>query len=121
MYSFKREFDNEEIIVEILKFIKSTEVVQEKSTKLVGKFVAEHKTRLKVILNKFGSIKGMMDQYDQSLINDSDVFGCIEDSLVIQTKKDKVSREIVMIEEEWRMFDKNGNILYSILREWYKI
>jgi hypothetical protein len=121
MYSFKREFDNEEIIVEILKFIKSTEVVQEKSTKLVGKFVAEHKTRLKVILNKFGSIKGMMDQYDQSLINDSDVFGCIEDSLVIQTKKEKVSREIVMIEEEWRMFDKNGNILYSILREWYKI
>lgn len=121
MYSFKREFDNEEIIVEILKFIKSTEVVQEKSTKLVGKFVAEHKTRLKVILNKFGSIKGMMDQYDQSLINDSDVFACIEDSLVIQTKKDKVSREIVMIEEEWRMFDKNGNILYSILREWYKI
>ena len=121
MYSFKREFDNEEIIVEILKFIKSTEIVQEKSTKLVGKFVAEHKTRLKVILNKFGSIKGMMDQYDQSLINDSDVFGCIEDSLVIQTKKDKVSREIVMIEEEWRMFDKNGNILYSILREWYKI
>jgi hypothetical protein len=121
MYSFKREFDNEEIIVEILKFIKSTEIVQEKSTKLVGKFVAEHKTRLKVILNKFGSIKGMMDQYDQSLINDSDVFGCIEDSLVIQTKKDKVSLEIVMIEEEWRMFDKNGNILYSILREWYKI
>ena len=121
MYSFKREFDNEEIIVEILKFIKSTEVVQEKSTKLVGKFVAEHKTRLKAILNKFGSIKGMMDQYDQSLINDSDVFGCIEDNLVIQTKKDKVSREIVMIEEEWRMFDKNGNILYSILREWYKI
>ena len=121
MYSFKREFDNEEIIVEILKFIKSTEIVQEKSTKLVGKFVAEHKTRLKVILNKFGSIKGMMDQYDQSLINDSDVFGCIEDSLVIQTKKDKVSQEIVMIEEEWRMFDKNGNILYSILREWYKI
>ena len=121
MYSFKREFDNEEIIVEILKFIKSTEVVQEKSTKLVGKFVAEHKTRLKVILNKFGSIKGMMDQYDQSLINDSDVFGCIEDSLVIQTKKEKVSQEIVMIEEEWRMFDKNGNILYSILREWYKI
>ena len=121
MYSFKREFDNEEIIVEILKFIKSTEIVQEKSTKLVGKFVAEHKTRLKVILNKFGSIKGMMDQYDQSLINDSDVFGCIEDSLVIQTKKDKVSREIVMIEEEWRMFDKNENILYSILREWYKI
>ena len=121
MYSFKREFDNEEIIVEILKFIKSTEIVQEKSTKLVGKFVAEHKTRLKVILNKFGSIKGMMDQYDQSLINDSDVFGCIEDSLVIQTKKDKVSLEIVMIEEEWRMFDKNENILYSILREWYKI
>lgn len=121
MYTFKREFDNEEIIVEILKFIKSTEVVQEKSTKLVGKFVAEHKTRLKAILNKFSSIKGMMDQYDQSLINDSDVFGCIEDSLVIQTKKDKVSREIVMIEEEWRMFDKNGNILYSILREWYKI
>ena len=121
MYSFKREFDNEEIIVEILKFIKSTEVVQEKSTKLVGKFVAEHKTRLKVILNKFGSIKGMMDQYDQSLINDSDVFGCIEDSLVIQTKKEKVSLDIVMIEEEWRMFDKNGNILYSILREWYKI
>ena len=121
MYSFKREFDNEEIIVEILKFIKSTEVVQEKSTKLVGKFVAEHKTRLKVILNKFGSIKGMMDQYDQSLINDSDVFSCIEDSLVIQTKKEKVSREIVMIEEEWRMFDKKGNILYSILREWYKI
>ena len=121
MYSFKREFDNEEIIVEILKFIKSTEIVQEKSTKLVGKFVAEHKTRLKVILNKFGSIKGMMDQYDQSLINDSDVFGCIEDSLVIQTKKDKVSQEIVMIEEEWRMFDKNENILYSILREWYKI
>jgi hypothetical protein len=121
MYSFKREFDNEEIIVEILKFIKSTDVVQEKSTKLVGKFVAEHKTRLKVILNKFGSIKGMMDQYDQSLINDSDVFSCIEDSLVIQTKKEKVSREIVMIEEEWRMFDKNGNILYSILREWYKI
>ena len=121
MYSFKREFDNEEIIVEILKFIKSTEVVQEKSTKLVGKFVAEHKTRLKAILNKFGSIKVMMDQYDQSLINDSDVFACIEDSLVIQTKKDKVSREIVMIEEEWRMFDKNGNILYSILREWYKI
>ena len=121
MYSFKREFDNEEIIVEILKFIKSTEVVQEKSTKLVGKFVAEHKTRLKAILNKFGSIKGMMDQYDQSLINDSDVFACIEDNLVIQTKKDKVSREIVMIEEEWRMFDKNGNILYSILREWYKI
>ena len=121
MYSFKREFDNEEIIVEILKFIKSTEVVQEKSTKLVGKFVAEHKTRLKVILNKFGSIKGMMDQYDQSLINDSDVFSCIEDSLVIQTKNEKVSREIVMIEEEWRMFDKNGNILYSILREWYKI
>lgn len=121
MYSFKREFDNEEIIVEILKFIKSTEVVQEKSTKLVGKFVAEHKTRLKVILNKFGSIKGMMDQYDQSLINDSDVFACIEDNLVIQTKKDKVSREIVMIEEEWRMFDKNENILYSILREWYKI
>jgi hypothetical protein len=121
MYSFKREFDNEEIIVEILKFIKSTEVVQEKSTKLVGKFVAEHKTRLKVILNKFGSIKGMMDQYDQSLINDSDVFSCIEDSLVIQTKNEKVSREIVMIEEEWRMFDKKGNILYSILREWYKI
>lgn len=121
MYSFKREFDNEEIIVEILKFIKSTDVVQEKSTKLVGKFVAEHKTRLKVILNKFGSIKGMMDQYDQSLINDSDVFSCIEDSLVIQTKKEKVSREIVMIEEEWRMFDKKGNILYSILREWYKI
>lgn len=121
MYSFKREFDNEEIIVEILKFIKSTDVVQEKSTKLVGKFVAEHKTRLKVILNKFGSIKGMMDQYDQSLINDSDVFSCIEDSLVIQTKKEKVSREIVMIEEEWRMFDKNRNILYSILREWYKI
>jgi len=121
MYSFKREFDNEEIIVEILKFIKSTEVVQEKSTKLVGKFVAEHKTRLKAILNKFGSIKGMMDQYDQSLINDSDVFACIEDSLVIQTKKDKVSREIVMIEEEWRMFDKKENILYSILREWYKI
>ena len=121
MYSFKREFDNEEIIVEILKFIKSTDVVQEKSTKLVGKFVAEHKTRLKAILNKFGSIKGMMDQYDQSLINDSDVFSCIEDSLVIQTKKEKVSREIVMIEEEWRMFDKNGNILYSILREWYKI
>ena len=121
MYSFKREFDNEEIIVEILKFIKSTEVVQEKSTKLVGKFVAEHKTRLKAILNKFGSIKGMMDQYDQSLINDSDVFGCIEDSLVIQTKKEKVSREIVMIEEEWRMFDKKDNILYSILREWYKI
>jgi hypothetical protein len=121
MYTFKREFDNDEIIVEILKFIKSTEIVQEKSTKLVGKFVAEHKTRLKVILNKFSSIKGMMDQYDQSLINDSDVFSCIEDSLVIQTKKDKVSREIVMIEEEWRMFDKNGNILYSILREWYKI
>lgn len=121
MYSFKREFDNEEIIVEILKFIKSTEVVQEKSTKLVGKFVAEHKTRLKAILNKFGSIKGMMDQYDQSLINDSDVFACIEDNLVIQTKKDKVSREIVMIEEEWRMFDKKENILYSILREWYKI
>jgi len=121
MYSFKREFDNEEIIVEILKFIKSTEVVQEKSTKLVGKFVAEHKTRLKAILNKFGSIKGMMDQYDQSLINDSDVFSCIEDSLVIQTKKEKVSREIVMIEEEWRMFDKKENILYSILREWYKI
>ena len=121
MYTFKREFDNEEIIVEILKFIKSTEVVQEKSTKLVGKFVAEHKTRLKGILNKFGSIKGMMDQYDQSLINDSDVFACIEDSLVIQTKKDKVSREIVMIEEEWRMFDKKENILYSILREWYKI
>jgi hypothetical protein len=121
MYSFKREFDNEEIIVEILKFIKSTDVVQEKSTKLVGKFVAEHKTRLKAILNKFGSIKGMMDQYDQSLINDSDVFSCIEDSLVIQTKKEKVSREIVMIEDEWRMFDKNGNILYSILREWYKI
>jgi hypothetical protein len=121
MYSFKREFDNEEIIVEILKFIKSTDVVQEKSTKLVGKFVAEHKTRLKGILNKFGSIKGMMDQYDQSLINDSDVFSCIEDCLVIQTKKEKVSREIVMIEEEWRMFDKNGNILYSILREWYKI
>jgi len=121
MYSFKREFDNEEIIVEILKFIKSTDVIQEKSTKLVGKFVAEHKTRLKVILNKFSSIKGMMDQYDQSLINDSDVFSCIEDSLVIQTKKEKVSREIVMIEEEWRMFDKNGNILYSILREWYKI
>ena len=121
MYSFKREFDNEEIIVEILKFIKSTEVVQEKSTKLVGKFVAEHKTRLKAILNKFGSIKGMMDQYDHSLINDSDVFACIEDSLVIQTKKDKVSREIVMIEEEWRMFDKKDNILYSILREWYKI
>ena len=121
MYSFKREFDNEEIIVEILKFIKSTEVVQEKSTKLVGKFVAEHKTRLKGILNKFGSIKGMMDQYDQSLINDSDVFTCIEDNLVIQTKKDKVSREIVMIEEEWRMFDKKENILYSILREWYKI
>jgi len=121
MYSFKREFDNEEIIVEILKFIKSTEVVQEKSTKLVGKFVAEHKTRLKAILNKFGSIKGMMDQYDQSLINDSDVFACIEDSLVIQTKKDKISREIVMIEEEWRMFDKKENILYSILREWYKI
>jgi len=121
MYSFKREFDNDEIIVEILKFIKSTEVVQEKSTKLVGKFVAEHKTRLKAILNKFGSIKGMMDQYDQSLINDSDVFACIEDSLVIQTKKDKVSREIVMIEEEWRMFDKKENILYSILREWYKI
>ena len=121
MYSFKREFDNEEIIVEILKFIKSTEVVQEKSTKLVGKFVAEHKTRLKVILNKFSSIKGMMDQYDHSLINDSDVFSCIEDSLVIQTKKDKVSREIVMIEEEWRMFDKKENILYSILREWYKI
>ena len=63
----------------------------------------------------------MMDQYDQSLINDSDVFGCIEDSLVIQTKKEKVSREIVMIEEEWRMFDKKENILYSILREWYKI
>ena len=121
MYSFKREFDNDEIIVEILKFIKSTEVVQEKSTKLVGKFVAEHKTRLKAILNKFGSIKGMMDQYDQSLINDSDVFACIEDSIVIQTKKDKVSREIVMIEEEWRMFDKKENILYSILREWYKI
>lgn len=121
MYSFKREFDNEEIIVEILKFIKSTEVVQEKSTKLVGKFVAEHKTRLKVILNKFGSIKGMMDQYDQSLINDSDVFACIEDNLVIQTKKDKVRREIVMIEEEWRMFDKKDNIIYSILREWYKI
>ncbi len=121
MYSFKREFDNEEIIVEILKFIKSTEVVQEKSTKLVGKFVAEHKTRLKAILNKFSSIKGMMDQYDQSLINDSDVFGCIEDNIIIQTKQDKVSREIVMIEEEWRMFDKNGNILYSILREWYKI
>lgn len=121
MYSFKREFDNEEIIVEILKFIKSTEVVQEKSTKLVGKFVAEHKTRLKTILNKFGSIKGMMDQYDQSLINDSDVFACIEDNLLIQTKKEKVNREIVMIEEEWRMFDKNGNILYSILREWYKI
>ena len=121
MYSFKREFDNEEIIVEILKFIKSTEVVQEKSTKLVGKFVAEHKTRLKAILNKFGSIKGMMDQYDQSLINDSDVFACIEDNLVIQTKKEKVSREIVMIEEEWRMFDKKENILYSILREWYKI
>lgn len=121
MYSFKREFDNEEIIVEILKFIKSTEVVQEKSTKLVGKFVAEHKTRLKAILNKFGSIKGMMDQYDQSLITDSDVFACIEDSLVIQTKKEKVDREIVMIEEEWRMFDKKENILYSILREWYKI
>lgn len=121
MYSFKREFDNEEIIVEILKFIKSTEVVQEKSTKLVGKFVAEHKTRLKGILNKFGSIKVMMDQYDQSLITDSDVFACIEDNLVIQTKKDKVSREIVMIEEEWRMFDKKENILYSILREWYKI
>ena len=121
MYSFKREFDNEEIIVEILKFIKSTEVVQEKSTKLVGKFVAEHKTRLKAILNKFGSIKVMMDQYDQSLINDSDVFACIEDNLVIQTKKEKVSREIVMIEEEWRMFDKKENILYSILREWYKI
>lgn len=121
MYSFKREFDNEEIIVEILKFIKSTEVVQEKSTKLVGKFVAEHKTRLKGILNKFGSIKGMMDQYDQSLINDSDVYACIEDSMIIQTKKDKVSREIVMIEEEWRMFDKKENILYSILREWYKI
>jgi len=121
MYSFKREFDNEEIIVEILKFIKSTDVVQEKSTKLVGKFVAEHKTRLKAILNKFSSIKGMMDQYDQSLINDSDVFSCIEDSLVIQTKKEKVSREIVMIEDEWRMFDKKGNILYSILREWYKI
>lgn len=121
MYSFKREFDNEEIIVEILKFIKSTEVVQEKSTKLVGKFVAEHKTRLKAILNKFGSIKGMMDQYDQSLITDSDVFACIEDSMIIQTKKDKVSREIVMIEEEWRMFDKKENILYSILREWYKI
>jgi hypothetical protein len=121
MYTFKREFDNEEIIVEILKFIKSTEVVQDKSTKLVGKFVAEHKTRLKAILNKFSSIKGMMDQYDQSLINDSDVFACIEDSLIIQTKKDKVSREIFMIEEEWRMFDKKENILYSILREWYKI
>ena len=121
MYSFKREFDNEEIIVEILKFIKSTDVIQEKSTKLVGKFVAEHKTRLKAILNKFSSIKGMMDQYDQSLINDRDVFSCIEASLVIQTKKEKVSREIVMIEEEWRMFDKKGNILYSILREWYKI
>ena len=62
-----------------------------------------------------------MDQYDHSLINDSDVFACIEDNLVIQTKKDKVSREIVMIEEEWRMFDKKENILYSILREWYKI
>jgi hypothetical protein len=62
-----------------------------------------------------------MDQYDQSLINDSDVFACIEDNLVIQTKKEKVSREIVMIEEEWRMFDKKENILYSILREWYKI
>ena len=58
-----------------------------------------------------------MDQYDQSLINDSDVFGCIEDSLVIQTKKENVSREIVMIEEEWRMFDKNGNIEKSLVFE----
>ena len=51
MYSFKREFDNEEIIFEILKFIKSPDIKQEKSTRLVSKFIAEHKTRLKVILN----------------------------------------------------------------------
>ncbi len=121
MYSFKREFDNEEIIIEILKYIKSTEVIQEKSTKFVEKFVAEHKMRLKAILNKFGSIKLMMDQYDNSLINECDVFSCIEDHLVIQTKNEKISRNIIMIEEEWRMFDKKENILYSILRKWYKI
>jgi hypothetical protein len=121
MYSFKREFDNEEIIFEILKFIKSPDIKQEKSTRLVSKFIAEHKTRLKVILNKFSSIKIMMEQYDHSLINESDVYSCIEENVVIQTKKEKVEREITIIEDEWKLFDKNGNILYSILSEWYKI
>jgi len=121
MYSFKREFDNEEIIFEILKFIKSPDIKQEKSTRLVSKFIAEHKTRLKVILNKFSSIKIMMEQYDNSLINENDVYSCIEENVVIQTKKEKVEKEITIIEDEWKLFDKNGNILYSILSEWYKI
>jgi hypothetical protein len=121
MYFFKQEFDNNEIIFEILKFIKSPDIKQEKSTKLVSKFIAEHKTRLKVILNKFSSIKIMMEQYDHSLINESDVYSCIEENVVIQTKKEKVEKEIAMIEDEWKLFDKNENILYLILSEWYKI
>ena len=137
---FKKHYSKNDILSEILNFIKGTISVKEPISfselldEETGKGKSKYAQSIKIanMVTSFRTIKEMLRKIEEStLVNDEDIANYIisdtvDDKKYTSTKNEaKIDKELKNIEKDWRIFLKNKKHenypLYIFVKKWIKL
>lgn len=106
---FKNDFDKNELINELIKFIKNT--IDER--KLKNDFPSE---RISIIFNSFSTIKNTIDDLEGYGVDENEIYEYLQIGNNID-KKEELNLELNNIENNWVNYNKKSDI-YVLLQSW---
>jgi len=113
---YKNEFDKNELINELIRFIKNT--IDEKKVELIKMDTSPEK--ISFLFNSFSSLKTLIENIDCLGVDENEIYEYLQNMNElneINKIRSIMQDELLNIENEWKEYNKNSEI-YLLLKNW---
>ncbi len=113
---FKSEFEKNELIYELLNFIKNT--INERKIELIKMDTSSEK--LLKIFNSSSNLKNLINELDNLGVEDNEIYEFIQSEYVNKIDCLFIDDEIFLLDKNWLNNNKQNEI-YKILKNWFPL
>lgn len=111
---YKNDFDKNELINELIKFIKNT--VDDKKIELIKNDTSEE--RISKLFNSFKNIKYILNYFDDNGIEEDEIYELLQSDFEINEEVlNKLKDEIKNLDISWEKNNKKSEI-YMLIKNW---